>query len=1090
MSIQYKLFEEAFASEPGGGRGLTPIDLCRCPVPLSGMVCGTKTSPSCAAPACPATGPGECTPAYSGGYAGVANSIETAWDGLTQRGDGYITSIQQNLEQVTTHSIEVDLGGMKQVCGLQLVWDASDRYAHVWRVSSTTGSGSYTLLAEAGRSGSGKEVISGDPAWETIWGGQVGQNNYGLKCTAARRVRLEMEDSESDLFFELIELKVLTGMEDTCSCRHGGVCRDDLSCTCPAVAFPTCTKVDCGWGGPTCSLAACVTDVTCANTGLCSGPNTCTCRVGWHGTSGAAQCVTPRCGDGGVTNSVQGGGETCDDGNLINGDGCSATCQAEEVPPNRVPTPESPSETLYIPRDEICDAHYIGVESCAASMTNPSKQNVANAIMADCAGTMGCIVYEDQIVEMWNVCTLDGAEVPGRTWGDCGNNRAREEVKYSIATGPCPALCYNGAQCHPTLPQCMCKPGWEGSDCSVSMCEHGCDHGGKCIGKNDCGACGDGWTGDYCGTAEGFLAGVTLVFGGIVTVLLGCSIILTCCRITWVPIKARGVTTLIGKFIGGMVWITTACCSIWGEAYGYDVRFGDHVPVNRGTCMVSANQEYKTLDPAWPRAADDSCVDTISCYRGETLVKDCAGNPEDWQLWYPLVFGFGLWLASNLAYLRSMAQIHIFHTVPLAFIALLLFLLGPWVVASWIGSPIAALILGVVFLLYSAMIYSELWPIRTDFLDVKHHAWGCICGIVNVLVQIWAVNGGRIGRRIDWDLEWDHESVTPAGLAVANAFATVCIVTVHFIATAGHLLYLALTRANDPEVLEEYYDEYNPDDKEHFAAQMHTFDHQVRTHAHHIDDHSLHGRIARRRFKNEPSVMEEERQTRMVPFFGPISWVLCPFTLGLVYFCPVDKHEVYVSDGFPVKPLCHHKAKRAARDSYHHAAHNTAVGQHIHKHAYHRHQFGTRKKLKSETLSSMGRDTSEHAHKYPTIVHENMPPGGWWSAEDGFRNGGSTIGTEDRANTLANKPGGWRAQAAERAEETREEAIAAMPDADRARGGAHGLPPVQHPLQGQQGRLPPLAPPGAIGGHHHHHHQDADGQPVHHHHHQQYGAGP
>ena len=45
-----------------------------------------------------------------------------------------------------------------------------------------------------------------------------------------------------------------------------------------------------------------------------------------------------------------------------------------------------------------------------------------------------------------------------------------------------------------------------------------------------------------------------------------------------------------------------------------------------------------------------------------------------------------------------------------------------------------------------------------------------------------------------------------------------------------------------------------------------------------------------------------------------------------------------------------------------------------------------------------------------------MPAGGWWSAEDGFRNGESTIGVEDSANTQANKSGGWRAQAAVRAE--------------------------------------------------------------------------
>jgi cysteine-rich repeat protein len=37
----------------------------------------------------------------------------------------------------------------------------------------------------------------------------------------------------------------------------------------------------------------------------------------------------PSCGDG----IVDGPGETCDDGNVANGDGCSATCQTEPPPP-------------------------------------------------------------------------------------------------------------------------------------------------------------------------------------------------------------------------------------------------------------------------------------------------------------------------------------------------------------------------------------------------------------------------------------------------------------------------------------------------------------------------------------------------------------------------------------------------------------------------------------------------------------------------------------------------------------------------------------------------------------------------------------
>jgi hypothetical protein len=420
--------------------------------------------------------------------------------------------------------------------------------------------------------------------------------------------------------------------------------------------------------------------------------------------------------------------------------------------------------------------------------------------------------------------------------------------------------------------------------------------------------------------------------------------------------------------------------------------------------MVSVNSPWdvRWAERAdWPRTADGSCANPILCTRGGELSDECEGNTDKWQFWYTLVFGFGLWLASNLGYLRSMIQIHIYHKLPLAFIALAIFLLAPWILASLVGSPFLALGMAIAYLLYTAMLYAELWPIRSEFLDVKHHAWGCIAAIINVLFQIWIVQGGRVGRRIDWDLDWDFKAVVPATLATVNALITVCIVAVHFCFTAGHLLYLAVFKANDPHILEEYYDEYNPDDKDHFKAQMHTFDHQVRTHARTLEDHSLHGRIARRRFRGNATVMEEQQQTRSEQYFGWKTCLLFPFTTGLIYFCPVDKREVYVRDGSPVNPLCHHKVHNSIKTSYHHAAHNTTAGHHVHKHAYHREQFGARcvgnsvsqnthfitaaahypelvplkrcagcyprKKLKPQTLEAMGRNTDESTsdHGFP-----------------------------------------------------------------------------------------------------------------------------
>ena len=51
-----------------------------------------------------------------------------------------------------------------------------------------------------------------------------------------------------------------------------------------------------------------------------------------------------------------------------------------------------------------------------------------------------------------------------------------------------------------------------------------------------------------------------------------------------------------------------------------------------------------------------------------------------------IVGGFGLWFSSNLMYLRSMAQIHMFHNPPLAFPLMLLVCLSPWLVAVLVQS--------------------------------------------------------------------------------------------------------------------------------------------------------------------------------------------------------------------------------------------------------------------------------------------------------------------------------------------------------------------------------------------------------------------
>ena len=94
-------------------------------------------------------------------------------------------------------------------------------------------------------------------------------------------------------------------------------------CECP---------IEYGWKGVDCSTGICTGG--CANGGLCTGADFCSCPFGFYG-SGPPQnvdgvvtggCREARCGDGGWVPWL----EKCDDGNMINGDGCSEFCLLED----------------------------------------------------------------------------------------------------------------------------------------------------------------------------------------------------------------------------------------------------------------------------------------------------------------------------------------------------------------------------------------------------------------------------------------------------------------------------------------------------------------------------------------------------------------------------------------------------------------------------------------------------------------------------------------------------------------------------------------------------------------------------------------
>ncbi|MFH1801373.1 MAG: DUF4215 domain-containing protein [archaeon] len=92
-------------------------------------------------------------------------------------------------------------------------------------------------------------------------------------------------------------------------CNNNGICESDEGCSC----------ADCNGQQDSCAtgLICSLQDTACCKTtsdGICSP----------YCLSSDPDCAFPICGNG-----IKEGNEECDDGNLINGDGCSSTCKKE-----------------------------------------------------------------------------------------------------------------------------------------------------------------------------------------------------------------------------------------------------------------------------------------------------------------------------------------------------------------------------------------------------------------------------------------------------------------------------------------------------------------------------------------------------------------------------------------------------------------------------------------------------------------------------------------------------------------------------------------------------------------------------------------
>ena len=301
---------------------------------------------------------------------------------------------------------------------------------------------------------------------------------------------------------------------------------------------------------------------------------------------------------------------------------------------------------------------------------------------------------------------------------------------------------------------CKCTMSYSGAKCEVSKCSKACDHGGVCIGPETCAGCAPGWSGTFCGTLDDALGGVVVAAGLGVAAVQAASIVLVCIKWNWIPIKARGAPDLIFSFLGGIIWLLASLAQLKGEMFGYDI-----------------------------------------------------GNSTLWQLYLPLTCGFAVWLSSSLVYLRAMVQIHIFYAVPLHFFFLLLIGIAPWCLACFFESTLLVLLISVLCFFYSCTLTMQLWVIRDELQDVISHGFGCMAGVLNILHSVWIVNSGEIGRgSVDPDadtrLEWRP--------TLYSCAATVLIVGLKYFISHGKLLFLAVFKANDREVLKDYHNEYAP----------------------------------------------------------------------------------------------------------------------------------------------------------------------------------------------------------------------------------------------------------------------------------------